>query len=148
MEQELLTAGLAAFFTVLVGVSVFVSQQIVEKFFITPLNDYRRTVADVSFNMIYYANVYTNPGTGDHDTQVKASEKLRESASKLISTSYMINGYWILQLFRQIPSRKQVNEAANLIIMLSNSTFRGDVQQIETWSKRISKLLNLHIFGN
>lgn len=148
MERELFTAGLTALFTVVIGVIVFVSQQIIEKFYITPFSEYRRTLADISYNLIYYANVYTNPGTGDHDTQVKVSEKLRESASKLISTCHMINGYWILRLFRLIPSRKQINEAANLITMLSNSTFRGDVQQIMDWNKRVSKILNLHIFGN
>jgi len=144
MEQGLITAGL----TVLVGVIVFVSQQIIERFFVAPLSEFRQTLADVSYNMIYYANIYTSPGIGEDDAQVKASEKLRDSAAKLISTSYMINGYTILWLLRRIPSRRQVNEAANLIIMLSNSAFRGDVQQIEAWSKRVSKLLRLHIFGN
>lgn len=141
--SELSKAILTALLTIFGGIIIFVVGQFVEKFFNTPLEGFRRTLGEISFNMIYFANIYTNPGTDDRDTRLEVSRKLRSLASQLISDSYAVNGYWLFSLIRFIPPRKRVNEAANNLIGLSNSVFNGNVLHIDEWRKNISSSLRL-----
>jgi len=145
---ELSKAMLTAILTIFGGVIVFATGQFIEKFFVAPLDRFRRTLGDLAFNMIYFANIYTNPSNNVDETRLALLHKLRNLAARLISDSYAINGYWVLSLFKFIPPRKQVNEAANKLIMLSNSISDGDVLAIDQWRKDISSLLRLRIFGD
>lgn len=143
LSRALLTASL----TILGGIAVFVVGQIVEKFFIDPLDKFRRTLGDISFNMIYFANIYTSPGIGDKETMDETSRKLRELASRLISDSQAINGYRLFSLLRFIPTREHVRESTNKLLALSISVHRGDVIMTDQWRKDISSLLRLGIFN-
>jgi len=142
LSRALLTASL----TIIGGVIIIVVGQIIEKFYIAPYDRFRRTLGDVSFNMIYYANVYTSPGLGDKATLDEASNKLRSLASQLLSDSSAVNGYWFFAATRLIPARRQVGEAAGKLIALSNSVYKGDVFVIDKWRKEVSSLLRLDIF--
>lgn len=146
-SSELTNAIVTALLTILGGITIFVIGQIVEKFFLSPLEAFRRTLGEIAFNMIYFANIYTNPGPGDRDTRIEASRKLRTLASQLVADSYAVNCFWFFVLFRFIPSRKKVNEASDKLIGLSNSVFEGNILLIDEWRKDISSLLRLHIFG-
>ncbi len=66
--SNLYNAILTAVLTIIGGIIIFVVGQFVEKFFITPLEGFRRTLGEISFNMVYFANIYMSPGTDNHET--------------------------------------------------------------------------------
>jgi len=57
-----MTVFLTVFLTVLSGVITFVVGQLIIKLLVDPVNDFRRTVADIALALIEHANVYANPG--------------------------------------------------------------------------------------
>jgi len=111
--------------TILSGVVTFVIGQFMLKLFIDPVQEFKKTIADVALALIEYSNVYANSGVIGIEVEKKASEELRKLSSRLNAQTYLIPSYNIAAKFFRLPSRDQVTNAASNLIGLSNGVFKS-----------------------
>lgn len=113
------------FLTILSGVIVFILGQLVLKLLIEPIQEFRKTVADIAHALIEYANIYANPGGVSHESEKKASEELRKLSSRLNAQMYLIPFYQIIAKLFRLPPRDKLVGAASDLIGLSNGVFKS-----------------------
>ena len=110
--------------TVVSGVLVYIIGEILQTVWLAPLQKFKSIKHDVSVALTYYARVYTNV-----IDWVNADEDLRkeydETADKLRELACEVKGFIeTLSWFKLgIPSKKRLNEAYELLMLLSNSLF-------------------------
>ena len=109
------------FLTIFSGVTVFVAGQVFLKLVIEPVHRFKATVSDISYALVYYADIYTNPGVTGEERETDAKQKLRTLSSELNAATYLIPKYEWARLFFGLPQRDKVVEAAGTLIGLSNS---------------------------
>lgn len=123
LSKILLTSSI----TVIVGLLVFVLGQIVQRFYLEPINDLAKVIGEILYTVELYAR---EPLAGANDSISKAifsSDELRtaalafrQCASKLYASMNAIHGYAFFRFLRYIPPRKALGEAKKLLIRLSN----------------------------
>ena len=140
---------MTVFLTVLSGVITFVLGQLILKLLVDPVNDFRRTVADVALSLIEYANIYSN-GAAEIEIERKASEEFRRLSSRLNAQMYLIPCYRCTAKLFGLPSRDKVVDSAKNLIGLSNGVLRpvSDGNVILVNLKRANEIRNaLGIFS-
>ncbi|MCX6743435.1 MAG: hypothetical protein NT116_04330 [Candidatus Parcubacteria bacterium] len=148
IEKIFLTSAL----TIFGGVLIFVIGQIISKFIIDPIHEQKRLIGKIADSLIFYANVYTNPGILPKETMDKASVKFRQQATFLQSKTHLIPLYGILSILGLIVSKNNINKASENLIRISNlthvkpdsSTGNIAIKNAET-ADEIKKLLKLKI---
>lgn len=128
---------------IITGVAVFVLGQLLIRFVIQPLQDFKKVIAKVSHVLIYYADVYSNPGGSRRMMIAETRKALRDSASLLRSRTVVIPFYTVFSWLRWVPTRHDINQASGSLIGLSNSLVNGDVQYNATKRETIKKSLRL-----
>jgi hypothetical protein len=148
-SQQLTIILCTSSLTILGGVIVFVISQFIDKFTIEPLNRFEKTRGEINYHLIFFANIYTSPGTGGKDELVKLFPRLRELATQIIMDSYTIHGYWLLALLKTIPNRRDVTLATNQMLLFPTNFREGsiDVIEIQNALHKISTLLRLSEFS-
>lgn len=131
---------MAVFLTIISGVLVFVIGQTVLKLFVEPWQKQRECIAKIANLLLYYGNVYSNPGVGTEEKNREASQETRRIASELIESHYRIPMYSKLSRTGLFPSIETMREATRLLIGLSNSTHNGDPDRN---SARVCKIRSL-----
>ncbi|WNR43667.1 hypothetical protein [Paenibacillus roseipurpureus] len=132
MQTAIITSSL----TVVSGVIVFFFSQILLKYIIEPISDFRKIRSQISVQLIYYANIYSN--LFKYNEENKNNEKLvvrldevsntfRKLASELIGISNIIPFYSLFSIMRLIPSRKNIQSASSNLIGLSNSIWTNGI---------------------
>jgi hypothetical protein len=144
--QQLLTILCTSSLTILGGVVVFVISQFIEKFTIEPLSQFEKTRGEINYHLIFFANIYTSPGTIEKDELTKLLSRLRELAAQLITDTYMIRGYRLLALFQRVPQKRDLILATNQMFLFPMSFREGNISVIEIQNilHAISSLLQLH----
>lgn len=122
--SELFKIVLTSSLTVFGGIVVFVAGQLIAKFFIEPIHEQRRLVGEIEYSLIFYANLYSNPGLGKPEEMDKASDMLRQQGSQLLARTRAITWYGVWQFFNIVPKHADVRDAAASLIGLSNSIHR------------------------
>ncbi len=140
-------------YTVIGGVLIFVIGQICVKFIIEPLHECRKCIGEITFAIIYYANIYSNPcnsnkqfleSSEEHKQRVEeVSTKLRQFASEINAKSQMIPLYSILSFFKLVPKRSNIVEGAKRLIGLSNSVAVGYPKHNIKYQDEITSNLNI-----
>ena len=113
------------FWTVLSGVSVFVIGQLLVKFAIEPIHDYRKLCGEIADALIFYANVsarYTDTGMSKEMLD-EAQCTYRRLAGQLYARAHVIRLYPIWSFVRLVPRRKDLAKASSNLIGLSNNVF-------------------------
>jgi hypothetical protein len=146
--QQLETIFYSSFFTVFCGVTIFVFGQFIDKFILEPLSRFEKTRGEIDYHLLFFANIYVNPGTASDDELSKLFSRLRELAVQIITDTYTIRGYWLLVFLRIVPSRRDVGFATNEMFLFPMSFHPGsiDITEIVNILHKISKLLHLHMF--
>lgn len=111
---------------VLVGVIVFIVGQILTSIWLNPLQQFKELKKDVVYKLRYYANLYTNViDLAKYNKNDKIVEEFKSGSDELRKLSCSLKGFAeTLSWFRiGIPSKKKINDAAELIMALSNSFF-------------------------
>jgi len=131
--------------TVLGGILVFVVGRIIEKFVIEPIHEQSRLIGEIADSLIFYADLYSNPGIGKREQMDEAKKVLREQASQLITRNNMIPCYkfWRYLSLGHLPKRADIIEAQKNLIGLSNSIHRGDPDVNARRRKEIEKRLGI-----
>jgi len=113
------------FLTVLTGVVTFVIGQLVVKLLIEPVQEMRRTIAQISHTMIERANVYQNPGIPTQEIMIETSQQTRKLSSQLHAHLYLVPAYSVTARIFFLPPREKVLAASSALIGLSNSVFKA-----------------------
>ena len=136
------------FWTILSGVLVFLIGQAALKFYFEPLQEFRRTVAEIAHALIEYASVYGNPGFLKKDEK-KVSAHLKNLSSKLYANMYLIPFYARTARYIRFPSEESVSEAATHLIGLCNNltaSASGNAEQSNpARANKIRKALGIYI---
>jgi hypothetical protein len=136
------------FLTVMSGTAVFVLGQILQKFFIEPIQELHKLRGEIADGLIFYANVYSNPRnpqdlSNEYD---RAQAAMRQLASRLLARTHAIPWYSLWDRLRFVPKRKNVAQASSFLIGLSNGVYDGGLDGGDHNSKRrreIEALLKL-----
>ncbi len=108
------------FQTVFSGVLIFVVGQIIVRFLIDPIQEFKKTIGKISYELKFYANVYTAIDIAP-ETFWDLSKILRELASELEANYNAIPIRDLISFFSLIPSTNKLKEVSKLLITLSNS---------------------------
>lgn len=120
------------FQTVMSGVLVFVLSEIIQKFFLEPLQKYKKVTGKIDNQLKFYANVITNPGNIlPREIYLECSNTLRKLSCELEVTYKQIP-------FKKLTTRRKISDAASRLIRLSNNLSRpgealhnsGDIDEI------------------
>jgi hypothetical protein len=139
LERIFLTSAL----TICGSVVVLVTGQVIIRFFIDPIIELRRMIGEVADTVIFYANIYANPGVPSKGDSDEASEALRQKASLLQTRAAAVPLYDLFTDLQIIPSSKQISEASRNLIGLSNSVHQGDPAENLNRQKSIRDALSL-----
>jgi hypothetical protein len=116
MEWDRLAVALiAGLFGVVIGQAL--------RFYSDLLVDLRQAIGDVAEALVYYANIYSNPGIDDfREKYVEATDALRRCSAALRARLYAVppHAYRLYALLGFVPPREQVRGAAQELIGLSN----------------------------
>lgn len=147
--SELFRIVLTSSFTVIGGIFIFSMGQIIVKFFIEPIHEQARCIGEIADALIFYADIYSNPGypsLGEgplrRDETVRT---LRQYASLLISKTHMVRCYGLFEKLKCVPTRKNIFEASQNLIGLSNSIHSGSPDFNMARRSKIMKALNIKI---
>jgi len=151
--------GTTVFATVLSGVVVFIAGQIILKIIIEPLSEYKALKSKISYSLVFYANMYSNPmeNTKDFKENSDAVKQTNEAGFYLRNLAAEFSGwlqvmpiYKFFSFIRVIPSRKDADKVRGCLIGLSNgltcSNRSMDSIIIGNYERKqeIYKILKLH----
>jgi len=139
---------ITAVLTVIIGVTVYAVSQIVSKFLITPVHKQDEIRGRIAHYLVFYANIYSNPGAGTPAQRSTAVDIFRQQACLLRSKTYMIRWYGLLSSIKLVPKIENINKACANLIALSNHISMGSnspiqLPQVQKWVEEIERLLKL-----
>lgn len=137
-----LTAGL----TVFGGVVVYAFGQILLKFFIEPIYEQKRIVAEINDTLIFYANQFGIHFEINPEAE-KISDKIRSLSTQLRARTKMIPFYDHFQKCGLILSQKDIDDACSALIGLSNSVYQNEsnTQNVSHYKTIISDKLKIEL---
>ncbi len=112
---------LTSFFTVVCGTAVFVIGNFIVKIHIEPLDNLLGTIARVYQSLIFYANVYSDPGAMRPAVIRSASHDLRELSSQIWICAYSVKKYEFFRKLGLIPPIGNLIKVHKELMGLSNS---------------------------
>lgn len=119
--SELWRIVLTACSTVVVGVIVYTLGHLFVGLFIEPIHSLRSLIGEIAYSLVFYANVYSNPGDAEAEKMDEASETLRQQASLLKARAHAVPWYHLWASIRLVRKKTQIEEALAELIALSNS---------------------------
>jgi len=122
------------------GVVIYVLGQITTRFLIDPYQEYRKTVGEIAYALVFYANVYQSPGRTRAEMMDEASRLLRRLASSLRVHAFSIPCRGV---FWRLPSSEDLRTASSALISLSNGIHQGNSRDNQRDVDEINKLLGL-----
>lgn len=172
--SELLKIVLTSSFTVLGGIVVFVTGQMIVKFLIEPFHNYKKLVGEIADSLVYFANVgpavhdiylqrlenaveLENPKAEMEEKRLRmiierdwermdaAQNVLRQQASQLMGTANMIPSYNLWAFLRILPKQEELIKASSNLIGFSNSTSSNRDLNIGRRQKDIAKYLHIKV---
>lgn len=103
-----------------IAVVLFLSQ-LASEGIIKPYVEYRKVLSDISYTLIYYANlIVSTPAHSKRDEQVEISERLRQLSARLRSAITALPFHELMRLFQLVPPQERIQDAANRLIRMSN----------------------------
>ncbi|MEQ9853499.1 MULTISPECIES: hypothetical protein [Pectobacterium] len=111
---------MSVFLTVLSGVLVYVLGQLILKLLIDPVNELKKTISKINYDLVFYANVLVNPQEKGDEQMDKATKIMREHSSLLHANAYLIPCYEYTRLIFGLPAEEKIIAATGNLIFLSN----------------------------
>lgn len=140
MGDAILTSTL----TIIGGVLIYVIGQILMKFFIDPVHRLTGHIGRITDSLVFYANVYGNPGSLRIEETKKASDELRKLASQLMAKTTVVSCYSFWSFLGVVPQLSDISIIHSNLIGLSNGVFRtGDPGQNTERVEKIKAALRL-----
>jgi len=128
------------------GVLLLVITQIITRFIVEPLVEFRRLLGEIAYTLILNAKWLCNPSsTGLRPEFQEAKDECRKSASRLHAFSAAVPLYGFLADLGVVPELTKVYEAARQLIELSNIDSKTPVRDVDQQYKKISELLRIRV---
>jgi len=137
--SDLITALVTAAFTAAFGVVVFVLGQFALKYVIEPIQEYRVTVGNIAYTLLFYANV--GPLSAP-DEIAEAQKHLRSLSGRLNEHLEVIPLYGVFVWLGLVRNRQAVLEAATQFIGWSNG-LRDERTDNRERRRAIAECLNI-----
>jgi hypothetical protein len=118
------------FYTVLSGVLVFVLGQILQKFFLEPLQTYKKTVGEIDNKLKFYANILVNRGF-NQKTLNNVANTMRTLSCQIESEYKQIPFTEVLSQLGFIESKENIAKVSQGLIFLSNAGGKNDIETRE-----------------
>ena len=118
--------------TLIGGVLLLVAGQIITRFVIDPLVEFRRLLGEIAATLLLHSNLLFNPST--QDTHSQQFEQARADCRKLASRAHALSAAVpVYSLFAElgiVPEHSKVYEMAKALIGLSNTRSDTPVAQV------------------
>jgi hypothetical protein len=117
---------IAAIFTLVGGIILFVANQLAQKLVLDPLQDQTKVIAETAVALVRWARVYVNPREHPKEQWQEADEAcegFRLLAAKLLAATGSIWLYKAAHRVLRVPAPENVQEAARELIFLSNNIY-------------------------
>lgn len=137
---------LPAIATIIGGVIVYFLGHLFVAIFVEPIHRLRSLIGEIADSLIFYANVYCNPGLVAQNESDEAREALRRQASQLRARAYAVSWYSLWERMKVVRKKTEITKASAELIGLSNSIHGGEgVSATENSKKRdmVEKLLGI-----
>ncbi len=146
MHGDLFKIVLTASLTLIGGIVLLVVGQVITRFVIEPLLDFRRLLGEIAYTLILYEKFLMNvPATADRPQFSEAKEQCRVLASRLYAVSAAVPLYDFLAANGLVPPINDVDSAATHLIGLSNSSERTMPREVNLHYRAIAKSLRIRI---
>jgi hypothetical protein len=147
MGSSIVTAA----FTAMFGVVVLVVGQVILKFLIEPIQEQRKTIGEIAYNLTFLANVggklsqtkIEGERISSSADPLEATVTLRRLASQLRASLKTIPCYDKLAGIHCVPKRDAAMQASRELIGWSNEIWGGD--EANQRRKKIAELLMIEI---
>jgi len=134
---------LTAILTIVVGVIVYFLGRLFVALFVDPIRSLRSLIGEIAESLVFYANVYCNPGVAPRTKSDEASEALRHQAGQLKARAYEITWYPLWELLKIVRKKTEIEEASAELIALSNSVHSGQPRENSEKREMVEKLLGI-----
>ncbi len=144
LQQILLTSAV----TISGAVIVFAVTQLVQRFFLDPIQEYAKAVASIDFALLVNASVLGTPRAASPQDRIETRRALRECAGRFLSAANSIHWWWLARLFGLVSKREAVPVVVGKLIGLSNMGDGTDQQEphLNTrWGNEIANELRLRM---
>src|ERR1700732_2683468 len=102
---------LTAVLILVVGGVLLLASQFVAEGIIKPYVEYRKVLADISYSLIYYANIIVSaPASSKRDEQAEISERLRQLSARLRSAITALPFQELMRLFQLVPAQVRIQD--------------------------------------
>jgi len=130
------------------AVGVYVIGQLLSKFFIEPLQDLRKTVGEVRFNLAFHAPTIHTPIGRSKETSDAVREALLKSSCDLIAKLHVVPAFKAIRFLAigVLPPRQSIERAAVQLRGLSTHVHEtGDkaAESLEVIRKRVELIESL-----
>lgn len=125
------------FQTVMSGVFIFILSEVIQKFFLEPLQKYKKVIAKIDNHLKFYMNVIAD------GCNVLAKEKYLECSNTLRKLSCELETTYKQIPLKRLNTRKNVSDAASRLIGLSNNLGQLDSKPNRQDVDEIRKELNI-----
>ena len=144
IEKIVVTAA----FTILGGVAVYVVGQLLSKCFIDPVQELRKAIGEVRFNLAFHAPEIHTPIGRTKEKSDRARDALMKSSCDLLAKLHAISLYDRLAPMSRgvLPPRKSIEEAAKQLRGLSthvDETSDKAVEALDVIEKRVERIEKL-----
>jgi hypothetical protein len=113
------------------------------RFVFDPALELRQTVGRIGHALMYYADLYSNPGTGKPELLDEARQELRGLASTIRTQHRGVVWYDIPCRLGLVPNTAHLYTVARNLTGLSNSLYHGDPLHNHKRRTEIEELLGL-----
>jgi len=138
---------LTSSFTIIGGVIVFCFSQIALMFFIKPIQELGKCRGEICHFLLFYRNLYLNPGTLSEGEISEMRNGIRELGVKLLSIKNILRGNKFFSILNLSIKGENILEAHKSLIGLSNaigrSLSRDEIKIISSYENDIKKALDI-----
>jgi hypothetical protein len=101
--------------------ALLVISQLASEGIIKPYVEYRKVLAEISYTLIYYANLIVSaPAHSKRDEQAEISERLRQLSARLRSAVTALPFHELMRLLQLVPAQERIQDAAARLVRISN----------------------------
>jgi hypothetical protein len=144
--HDLFKIVVTASVTLIGGVLLLVATQILTRFVVEPLVDFRRLLGEVGHTLVFYSNYFYNASVMASKPEFQeATRECRTLASRLRSFSNAVPLYTVLAGLHLVPPHAYVYEASAALIGLSNTTSSHSPDVVRQHYERIAELLDIRV---
>lgn len=141
LEKIFLTSAL----TIVGGLLVYVTGQLLSKFLIEPIYELKKTIGEVRFNLAFHAPIIHTPASRKPENSEKAYEALMKSSCDLLARANAIPFYPRLSMFSLgfLPTKAAIIDSSKHLRGLTtyvHETGSKAIEAIDTINKKVSRI--------